>query len=196
MEPDQVSAPTDETAILVVADDESPAAPPAADPAPLDDAEADEDAAPELSAEEWSAEAAKARKQAAAYRVKLRAAEQRLTELESAQAQPAAPDPVAAADARAAAAERRASVLEAAVERNIPAAALSAFQALAVADTDGIAAALDALAPFLAPRAAGVQKPPSSSTTPPTLDQQIADAERSRDVRLSIALKAQKASGR
>lgn len=165
---------------------------PVADEVPSED---DGDAEPDLTAAEWQSEAAKARKQAARYRTELRTAQARIAELETAQAAPVAPDVAGEANARAVAAERRAAVAEAAAEQQVPTGLLSASRDLAQAETpDQISAALGKIKAFLAPTSAGVHRPPVDVSTAPTLDQQIADAEKRGDVQASIRLKSAKFS--
>lgn len=188
-----------------------PATPPAADPPAADpvdppaggqeppaDDDDDEDP-PQLTAEQERAELDRARRQAAKYRTQRREAQQaletanaRIRELEAAAGQPVAADPAAAAEARATAAERRAAIAEAAAGSGVPMAALQAFRALEAADGDAIGPALEALAAFLAPVSAGGQRPPDSPGATLTLDQQIADAEKRKDVKTSMRLKAQR----
>ncbi len=169
-----------------------PAADPASDPAPAADPDAEED--PELTADEWQSEATKARKQAARYRTQLREAQARIAELEAAPAPPpAAANPAQEAESRAVAAERRALVAESAAEQGVPAALLAATRELHAAETpEAIAQAISKIKGFLAPASAGGHRPPAEQTTAPTLDQQIADAQKAGNTRLSISLKAQK----
>jgi hypothetical protein len=171
---------------------------PADTPDAPDSAEDDEDE-PELSAEEWQAEASRARKQAANYRTKLRTAEAQIAtlqqQLSAAQSAPAT-DPAQEAETRAQAAERRALIAESAAEAGVPAPVLRAFSELqAATDADAVSAALGKIKGFLAPASAGTSRPPEGASTPPTLDQQIAEAERSGNARAAIALKAKKLAG-
>jgi hypothetical protein len=170
-----------------------PAAPAAAEE-PADEA-AEDDADPELTPDELRGELDRARRQSARYRTERNAARTRIAELEGQVAQQQAPptaDPAQAAEARATAAERRAQIAEAAAEAGVPAGLLTAQRELAAAETpEAISAALGKIKTFLAPASAGAHRPPADSSTAPTLQQQIADAEARRDVKASLRLKAQ-----
>lgn len=161
--------------------------------------EADEpDDEPDLTPDETRSELDRARKQAARYRTRLRSAEQERdalkAQLAAAQSQPdPQPDPAQEADRRVAQAERRALIAEAAAEAQIPTAALRAFRQLEAAEGDaGVAAALDALKPFLASQGGGPQTPPSDPGRTLSHDEQLAEAEKSGDTRTAMRLKSAK----
>lgn len=103
--------------------------------------------------------------------------------LEAAQA-PAAPDPSADALRRAEQAERRALRAELASEMGVPTALLRSFDTLTTAtDEAGLKSALKAIQTYIAtPRETPTNPtPPATPADPPTIDQQIREAEAAKD---------------
>jgi hypothetical protein len=122
----------------------------------------------------------------------LREAQAELAQIKAQAQTSAQPDPAQAAESRAQAAERRAQIAESAAEIGVPSGMLKAIAELSAAETaEQIASALGKLHTFQAPASAGVHRPADTTTTAPTLAQQIEAAEKAGDWKTSMRLKSQ-----